>query len=771
MLLADRHPPTIPVSELAQHLTGWNLQTFLRLRMTLGMGLRRQVYIALCDDVALRDALAEKLAHDLPRLFDGGSGHGGSHNHDSRHQGSPSGQGSGLSNFLELELGLSARLKTPKVADRFLSLTLQPTDPTLLGQVFHQLQKESILGVQVLGLEQLTRQPVHIQRAFLNHIRALGRNQLPNLEGNVLLWVTRPWWRSMQQSAPEFVRWHTGLFEFEGDPAPAGPLLSHPAITDYPSVTLISRDGLPLVAEPPPAQQAPIPAGFATTRMSDPVLEAADLPDNWADIAKNLTQIEPPSEAQTIGDHSSITSPTPNHLQPSAEELDLADLVLASVMQAVTQDPEASALSTEAASDHPSFAPIRILQQVETLQQQAAEPEAFAAVYRQLGDWYREIATQTNQYQAMLLGIRSYGIAGRFLPEHHGMRPDLLNDSGNLYWMLSRSPDRASSLTDLEAAIQHYHQAIEITDGDQTTTIAMLQNNLGAAYGDLAQRQQPMENLQNSIHAYQAALQYRTPTSDPSRYAATQNNLGTAYWNLGQHKELTVNLQRAITAYREALQYYDPEAEPLHFAMIQNNLGTAYWNLAQCDLSGQGEGGLEAMPEDLLHLAIGAYRVALLYRTLEVLPTAYAATQNNLGTAYWHLANQHGTHFEEIQPCLDQAIGSYEACLAAIARYQLSATFDLAATHNNLASAYHQAATNRHCAIEPSQKTQYLDAALTHYLQAFQGWSHQPGFQDAAFGGLMQTVRSFYDCLGLQGQTQALSKIPAPMLPTVMKAL
>jgi tetratricopeptide (TPR) repeat protein len=756
MLLADRHPPTIPVSELAQHLTGWNLQTFLRLRMTLGMGLRRQVYIALCDDVALRDVLAEKLAHDLPRLSgdvlrNGSSQDSGSPNH-----------ASGLSNFLELELGLSARLKTPKVEDRFLSLTLQPTDPTLLGQVFHQLQRESVLGVQVLGLEQLTRQPVHIQRAFLNHIRALGRNQLPNLEGNVLLWVTRPWWRSMQQSAPEFVRWHTGLFEFEGDPAPAGPLLSHPAIMDYPSVTLIRRDGSPLAERE--AEQEPALAGFGHRRMDDPVLEAADLPDNWADIAKSLPEVEP-----AVDPASPTTTP---HLQPSAEELDLADLVLASVMQAVTQDPETTDLTTEAASDHPSFAPIRILQQVEALQQQAAEPEEFAAVYRQLGDWYREEATQTNQYQAMLLGIRAYGIAGRFLPEHHEMRPDLLNDSGNLYWMLSRNSDRAAtSLADLEAAVTHYHQAIEITDGAQTTTIAMLQNNLGAAYGDMAQRQEPRTNLQNSIHAYQAALQYRTPETDPSRYAATQNNLGTAYWNLGQHEELTVNLQRAITAYREALQHYDPETEPLHFAMIQNNLGTAYWNLAQCDLSDQGEGSLEAMPEDFLHLAIGAYRVALLYRTLEVAPSAYAATQNNLGTAYWHLANQHGTHFEEIQPGLDQAIGSYEACLAAVLRHRVSATFDLAATHNNLASAYHQAATNRHCTIAPAQKTQYLDAALTHYLQAFQGWSHQTEFQDAAFGGLMQTVRSFYDCLGLQGQTQALSKIPAPMLPTVMKAL
>jgi tetratricopeptide (TPR) repeat protein len=730
MLLADPHllTPTIPVSELAQHLTGWNQQTFLRLRMTLGMGLRRQVLIAVCDDVALRNALAEKLSNDLPKLYNLSEGDGS------------------LNGFMDLELGLSARLKTPKPQDRFLSLTLQPTDPKLLGQVFHQLQHEPVLGVQILGLEQLTRQPVHIQRAFLNHIRALGRNQLATLERNVVLWVTRPWWRSIQQSAPEFVRWHTGVFEFEGDPAPAGPLNSHPAITDRPS------------------------RGASTV---EAVVESTlERPVAVATIAREAT-IASPLIPHPI-DIPTETVPALDHLQPSNEELELADLVLASVMQAATQDStEALPTSLEAASEHPHFAPLRILQQVEGLQHEQATPEAFSKIYRQLGDWYRDQASQGQQYQAMMLGIKAYGIAGRFLPDHDPVQPDLLNDSGNLYWMLSRSPDRlTSSLADLETAIDHYRQAMNVTDGvTYPQTAAMLQNNLGAAYSDMALRQQPLENLLKSIESYQTALKYRTPDVDPSRYAATQNNLGTAFWNLGQHQQLGANLQRAIEAYREALQYYDPESEPLHYAMIQNNLGTAYWNLAQCDLSETGEGGTEAMPEDLLNLAIGAYRIALLYRTLEISPTAYAATQNNLGTAYWHLANQHGTHGKEIQPCLEQAIQGYEACLAAVDRHEIKVTFDLAATHNNLASAYHQAATNRHGQINNSQKGSYLESALSHYLQAFQGWSNQSEFQDAAFSGLMQTVRSFYECLGLQGQTKALSKIPPQMLPIVMKEL
>uniref|UniRef100_A0ACD5H0X0 Uncharacterized protein n=1 Tax=Desertifilum tharense IPPAS B-1220 TaxID=1781255 RepID=A0ACD5H0X0_9CYAN len=55
--------------------------------------------------------------------------------------------------------------------------------------------------------------------------------------------------------------------------------------------------------------------------------------------------------------------------------------------------------------------------------------------------------------------------------------------------------------------------------------------------------------------------------------------------------------------------------------MIQNNLGTAFWNLTQYERS-----------PDYLQMAIWSYREALQYRTFSVSATAYAATQNNLGT-------------------------------------------------------------------------------------------------------------------------------------------
>jgi tetratricopeptide (TPR) repeat protein len=832
MLLADRQSilPPILVSELAHHLSSLNQQTFLRLRLALGLGMRRQIMFAVCDDVALRNAMADKLGQDLAILGD---------------LGAPGSEG--CQRCLDLDLSSysseAARLR------QLLTLTLSAAEPNVLGQVLgpafqpgSAAAKSRFLGIQVLGIEQLTRQPVHIQRTFLNHLRSLGRN-VSKLDSNLLLWVTRPWYRSIQQSAPEFWRWHTAVFDFEGEPAPASPpagalsgllnsTLSHyqhqlatpPAIHDRPSLNRPIPSTSPLIA-------TSIAAAAPVIRMTDPIVTPADWPNGAAsdeDLshaagsppgtrnAAITTRLEQTDRAFTVskndsenGSENEIANvrlgmePTPDcaplansvstadHLEPSAEELELADLVLAAVMQDVARHPEGHAFGPDHAPnlDHPSFAPIVILQQVEALQIHQAEPAAFADVYRQLGDWYRDRAEQEASMGILQIGIRAYELAWRFLEPEAPAVPEILNDIGNLHWMLSRLSEAVStSLANLQEAIMLYQRALDKTDTQRyPQTCAMLQNNLGAAYSDLAQRRDPIDNLHRSIQAYQAALEARPAAVDPRRYAATQNNLGTAYWNLGQQEQLVVNLQRAIAAYAEALRFYNPDEEPLHYAMIQNNLGTGYWNLAQCDLTDDLRSVQDhrnppnlstaphtfpdAMPEDLLQLAIGSYRVALIYRTLAAAPAAHAATQNNLGTAYWHLANQPATHYEDLQGYLEQAMAAYEAAISAVPVADGVATFDLAATHNNLASAYYQAATQRHAQIDTPTRTVYLEKALQNHLVALQGWQAQPDFQEAALNGVIQTVRACHEQFGMQAQTQALSNIPPHLLPVVMKEL
>ncbi len=702
-LVDDQPASSNPVTELvSQNLSSLNQPIYLRLRLALSLNLRRQILIAVCDNVRLRDRFAARLQADLET--------------------SPLNFGAE-----ELKPGHihSDKADNPKLV----TLNLSQVNPDVLEQIHHWRSSQPwrmksafdpITSFQMIGVESLTRQPVQIQREFLNSLQQLA-HQFATIDFNLVLWVSRPWCRSILQSVPEFWQWHTGVFEFEGDPTPVGKdkgkgargIIQAPTLSPQPSI----------------AKSAPLPK---------PIPKPIPLPER------------------------------------SQAELDIADLVLAAIEQEVSESETNHPVNLEHSGE-----PLRILQQLEALHLDRASAADFSAAYQSLGDCYRERIEQGNSSpQFLTIAILAYEQVLHLLEPDSFDRPDVLNDIGNLYWMLSRQlTDQA--LLNLEKAINVYQLALDQIDPEtRSQTYAMIQNNLGSAYSDRAYREDPAENLQLAISAYQNALMHRSATEDPSRYAATQNNLGTAFWNLAQHKAPISNLQSAIAAYIEALHHYDSEQEPLHYAMIQNNLGTAYWNLSQCRQSHDLAESLSATQEDFLMLAIGAYRIALIYRTLELAPAANAATQNNLGTAYWHLANLSSTDYEDRSQHLHNAIKAYKEAIAAA--HSLSATdpshapvltFDLYAAHNNLGSAYHQLATDDRATLETETRSQYLEAALSHHVQAVQGWREKPEFCESAMAHLVQTVKTLHDRQGIQGQTLAFSKIPAQLLPTVMKQL
>ncbi|MGV0025950.1 hypothetical protein [Phormidesmis priestleyi] len=732
MTLVDRQPASSnAVTELVSHnRSSLNQQIYLRLRLALSLNLRRQIFVAVCDDVDLRDRLALQLRTDLAHA----------HTSPDEKNGGRSGNGAA-----SLHAGSS----------RIVSLGLNLPNPDVLGQTTQWLTQHStnrpdqwVPTFQIVGIEALTRQPVHIQRAFLDSLQRFAK-QRSTLEFNLVLWLSRPWCRSIQQSVPEFWRWHTGIFEFEGDPAPLGERKNKGA-GDQKSRKPPQPSTLnPLPKHTEDSPPTPLTPPRATEQSSPSPL-----------LAKQDKVLPHPSKPKAP-------------INRSRADSEFADLVLASVMQEVEQSDGASL--DQLAADHPSLEPMRLLQHLEELQLDQAPPASHAAAYRQLGDWYRDRIEQGHTSQSNLtITIRAYEQVLRFLEPTSSQVPDVLNDVGNLYWMLSRCPTAADlALSHLEKALKAYQLALsKINPQTRPTTYAMIQNNLGSAYSDLAQRQNPAENLQQAIAAYQSSLQYRQSEGDASRYAATQNNLGTAYWNLAQHQDPIDNLQQAITFYSAALRQYDPDQEPLHYAMLQNNMGTAYWNLAQC---AQGSDQTDATPGDFLLLAIGAYRIALMYRTLEAAPTAYAATQNNLGTAYWHLANQPSTHYEDAEGYLHQAIAAYKEAIAAVDALAATSTpvltFDRFSTHNNLGSAFYQLATAAHAELDTHQRSAYLEASLSHHVQALHGWQNKPDFYATALNCIVQNIRAFHERSGIQGQTLALSKIPATLIPAVMKQL
>lgn len=648
MSVIDRHPlaQDIPVNEIvSQAVPSLNQQIYLRLRMALSLNLRRQILMVVCDDAALRSQLATQLQAELAQ-------------------------------------------ETP--ATSLVSLDLDLENPDILAHV-----QAGMPNYQITGIDRLTRQPVHIQRTFLDSLSAIAL-QLPKLDFNLVLWLTRPWCRSIQQTVPNFWQWHTGLFEFEGDP-----------------------------------------------------------------FGDNSVQIPPPA-----------TAPTNGHRKIKLDN-ELSDFVLASVMQTIHLEDQAS-IGDILQTNHPNAKPLQFLQQIEDLHQQRASAATIAQLYRDLGDWYRDRLDPVRPSSGDLtIVIRAYEQTLKLIDMKSEQVPDLLNDIANLYWIKARSGEGAVE-TNLEKALKAYQFAIDRTDpAIQPQTYAMIQNNLGSVYSDLAGLRSPEENLQHAIAAYKASIEHRPFDTDPARYAATQNNLGTAYWNLAQHRMPMFNLQSAVLAYNEALRYYTPEREPMHYAMLQNNLGTAYWNLSRCDQAVQEL----AMAEDFLHLAIGAYRVALIYRTLEAAPSAYAATQNNLGTAYWHLANQDTTHYDDQATYLLCAIDAYQESLSAVQyltanlSYAPTLSFDLSATHHHIGLAYYQMATDQRASLETKERSQFLHHALKHQVRAAQGWQEQPDFQPSAVGQLSQIVKGIYEREGIQGQTQALSQIPPTFLPQVMREL
>ena len=124
-----------------------------------------------------------------------------------------------------------------------------------------------------------------------------------------------------------------------------------------------------------------------------------------------------------------------------------------------------------------------------------------------------------------------------------------------------------------EEAIDEYKSILEMVSPKKfPDRYATTQNNLGAAYWNLAEVRNKEANLEKAINAYQEALKIRTVESYPTDYATTQNNIGIAYRGLAEVRDKESNLEKAIDAYQEALKICTVERYPIHHAQIQSSL-------------------------------------------------------------------------------------------------------------------------------------------------------------------------------------------------------
>ena len=155
----------------SQKVSSSNKLIYQRLKQAIDLNLRRQIFIAACDDLWLRDCLAARLQTELAAESAGS---------DPR-----------------------SRINYP----RFVSLELDLSDPNPWGSIAAWLTQHPppqnrgnyspLPGFQILGAEHLTRQSAAVQWSFLSYLRDIEAN-LQMCESTLLLWVSRPWLSSIR---------------------------------------------------------------------------------------------------------------------------------------------------------------------------------------------------------------------------------------------------------------------------------------------------------------------------------------------------------------------------------------------------------------------------------------------------------------------------------------------------------------------------------------------------------------------------------------------
>lgn len=581
--------------------SSWNQQVYQRLKLAIALGLRQQIFLAVCDDKTHASELAIALQS-------------------------------------EADLSQSTCLA---------SIQLTPTQTKILEQIRQGLpQRGSSSGavcLQLLGISEFTRKSANLQWSFLRQLREIPQqlSQLdterpPDFLSSLVFWISRPWLHQIQQSAPEFWRCCTGVFEFCSEPLP-----SH-----YHRPRSISTTAVNTATAPKPQEIVTISAPASTPASASETEIWQFVPLSLVQLVtitqdelpgsqplERLRQIERLHRLQSQGDrlasqYQELGNLYRDRLQQDCDLIKCTRVGIAAYRQALKSwqmsPPE--------------------------------EPGRLLATFNDLGTLHWLLARHDHadrRVQELEASVQAYEQAITTLKTVP--KPDveatLHHNLGSVWADLGRTRQQAE---DWQQAIAAFNTALNQSrrQADSPSRLAQeasIHNNLGTAYWSLAQFEHPQSCLERAIAAYKVALAYYTCDRDEMTYAMLQSNLGTAYWTLSDSGKSLENLQRAIIAYQEALTYRTAERFPAGCAATQNNLGTAYWHLAQ-----------QSPPDQalaILHQAIDSYHTAIDVAASQTsLSFDLYATYNNLGLTYYYL----GVH-PQCDP--QQRLGYIEAAL------------------------------------------------------------------------------------------------------------
>ncbi len=281
------------------------------------------------------------------------------------------------------------------------------------------------------------------------------------------------------------------------------------------------------------------------------------------------------------------------------------------------------------------------------------------------------------------------------------------------------------NLMHIVIAIAAYEQALPYLDRDASLN-PKTYDDLGYLYWTLS-RQQPnhrLRSLHRAVQTYRKGIQRCQVHPFSSAWIELHDHLGEAYGSLATLENPKNSWRLAVRAYEVAWTACQkaqlakaeddnddiaPDERSLSqptamlAAAIPNNLGTAYWNLAQQEMGDRAA--------NCLQQAIAAYTAAAAANDPETDPLRYGMIQNNLGTAYLHLGQM-----ERSLDLLRLAVGTYQ--IALLYRTRTEAPLSHAATQNNLgASLLHLAS---HPYADPQTTQESLEQSVIAYDAALQ---------------------------------------------------
>ncbi len=708
----------IAIQPKSRQLLGVNQQAYQALKASMSLNLRRQLLIAVCDDVRMQNQLATQLENDLAQSDRALAGLPGSN---------------GVSNGTRLD---AADTETSATALRLERLMFDPEEGNLPQQVAQwvrhtMLSEGSLPKLQVLGIEQMIHQPAITQNYFLRSLEKIEA-LLPRLNTSLLIWVPWPWLRTIQQSSPTFWNWRNGVFEFVSEPTPT-PLarnafrleLPMPASEDNrsdnrPENRLENRpeDAISNAQSPSRLAETIHPEG-GSADSEHPLRSSAngtssngtssngtssdsslygEMPGERARAAERLRHrpldialapfqddfpIPDVAEAETVARERSLAEAMP---------LALADPTVP-VSEDFTRDTELQALLSTAGLNELKPAAEEPAEKEPEVEPAGKEPdeEVFQDIFS-LGGLHSIVSRGVNVPRPVKTVEPESMAALDAIADDLTATDDWIDDDladvslsdtefDSLGWddFVGSADARADEQAD-DAEQKDVPRESRVYSAEEKRQQASEYFATGMAYRTrIESGERNLDIIEPAIAAYESGL--RCMSEPHPDWITGLNDLGTLYWLKAQQQEDTkqavVFMTRSIHLYEEALSKIQAsqaesalELQPGIIGQLYSNMGAVYTVLATCE-----------DPLTYLKSAAETYNRALPMISLETHPEEYATLQNSLGSVFWKLS-----HYDSAAAYLHQAIAAYNEALLGYHPHQKP--LDYASVQNNLGITY-----------------------------------------------------------------------------------